>query len=135
MPPSLKPNPVDFIGLETGQGGRVWVTTDAVSHLHIEDLVTQFQQGLSPGKAIEIITGTHGNRAGYLSKEINFLIEDYGVAPAARNITIHNVATMTNAELKAVVQSGGEVILAWCDSEFSRRVIEALGMNLRKAPF
>jgi hypothetical protein len=128
-----RPNPVEFLGLvTTAKGGRVWVSTDAVTHSHIEDLVNQLQ-GL--GKPIEIVTGTHGSRAGYLSKEINFLVEDYGIAPAAKNITIHNAATMSNAELKAVLESGGEVILAWCDSEFSRRILVALGMNFRKAPF
>ncbi len=135
VPGAAKPNPVEFLGLETGQGGRVWVSTDSVNHYHIEDLVKQLQPGSAQGKAIEIVTGTHGSTAGYLSKEINFLVEDYGIAPSATNITIHNVATMTNAELKVVLQSGGEVILAWCDSEFSRRVVAALGMNLLKAPF
>jgi hypothetical protein len=128
-----KANPVDFLGLVTTvKGGRVWVSTDAINHTHVEDLVNHLQ---GTGKPIEIVTGTHGDRAGYLSKEINFLVEDYGVAPAAKNITIHNAPTMTNAELKSVLESGGEVILAWCDSEFSRRILVALGMNFRKAPF
>jgi hypothetical protein len=132
-----KPNPVDFLGLTTtATGGRVWVSTDAVTHDHIEDLVNQLLQGpLATGKPIEIITGTHGSRAGYLSKEINFLLEDYGIAPAAKNINIHNATTLTNAQLKAVLESGSEVILAWCDSEFSRRILVALGMNFKKAPF
>jgi len=127
---------VDFLSLEAGNGGRIWVSTDKVTGAHIEDLTNQLLNGsLSSGKPIDIITGTHGMPAGYQSKEFKFLLEDYGIAPAAKNITFHNSATLTEAHLRVVLQSGSDVILAWCDSEFSRRTIKALGLNVLKTPF
>jgi hypothetical protein len=128
-------DPVIFKGLSTtGKGGSVWASTDLVDHYHIEDLVTQLMKS-NPGKKIELITGTHGSRAGYTAKEFKFLLEDYGIAPASKDIEFHDSATISDADLKSVLLSGNEVILAWCESEFSRRIIVALGMNLKKAPF
>ena len=128
-------DPVTFKGLTTtAKGGRVWVSTDEVDHYHVEDLVTKLMRA-KPGDKIEIITGTHGTRAGNLSKEFKFLLEDYGIAPASNDLTIHDVAAISDAELKSILLSDREVVLAWCDSEFSRRIVVALGMNLMKAPF
>jgi hypothetical protein len=127
--------PVTFKGLSTtGKGGSVWASTDLVNHYHIKDLVTQLMNS-NPGRKIAIITGTHGNRRGYTAKEFNFLLQDYGIAPASKDIEFHNAATISDADLKSVLLSGDEVVLAWCESEFSRRIVVALGMNLKKAPF
>jgi hypothetical protein len=128
-------DPVVFKGLvTTAKGGRVWVSTDAVDHFHIEDLATQLMRA-NPGNKIEIITGTHGGVSGYLAKESKFLLEDYGIAPASKDLTFHDSAAISNADLKSILLSDREVILAWCDSEFTRRIVVALGMNLKNAPF
>jgi hypothetical protein len=126
---------VGFLGLSTtAKGGRVWVSPVSVDHYHIEDLVTQLMKA-NPGKRIEIVTGVHGTGGGRTIKEEDFLVEDFGVAPASKDIEIHNEKTITDAQLKSVLESNNEVILAWCDSEFSRRIVKVLGMNLMKAPF
>jgi len=131
-----KPAPVDFLSLEVGNGGRIWVSTDVITGGHVDDLANQLLHGpLSTGKPIEIISGTHGKLSGGLSKEFNFLLEDYGIAPSATNINFHNSAKMSEAQLKAVLESGNQCILAWCDSELSRRTIRALGLNVLKTPF
>jgi RHS repeat-associated protein len=128
---------VEFIELEGTNGGRIWASTDAIDHFHVDDLAKELLPGgsMSSGKPLEIITGTHGSPGGYMSKEFQFLVEDYGIAPAAKNITIHDASKMTQADLKLVLESGNDVVLGWCWSERSRKVFQALGLNFLKAPF
>ncbi|BDC46005.1 SpvB/TcaC N-terminal domain-containing protein [Paraburkholderia terrae] len=129
---------VDFLELEAANGGRIFASTDIITHGHVDDLANQLLHGpLNQGKTIEIITGRHGDRAGFdfLQKELQFLFEDYGVAPAAKNVVIHNAMEMSPAKMQAVLESGNDVILGWCFSENSRQVIKALGLNFMRAPF
>ena len=57
------------------------------------------------------------------------------IAPAAQNPEILDAHTLTPQKMQEVLQRGDDVILAWCNSENSRQVMNALGVNVRFAPF
>lgn len=129
---------VDFLELQGLNGGRIFASTDVVTGGHVDQLANQLLQGpLSRGMPVEIISGRHGDKAGFDlgMKELDFLLEDYGIAPAARNVDIHDAMKMSPAQMRAVLESGNDVILGWCHSENSRQVIKALGLNFMSAPF
>jgi hypothetical protein len=131
-----KPSSVDFLGLRGDNGGRIWVSTSPINATHVETLANGVRNGpLSSGKPIEIISGVHGGPPGFLSPEFDFLVQDYGVLPGEQDVNIHNIASMSDAELAKVLESGNEVILAWCDSDLTRRIQEVMGFNFRAAPF
>jgi hypothetical protein len=132
---------VDFLELTppTG-GGRIYASTAEINHFHVDDLVHDLAPGgalSKPGKTIHVLSGRHGDEAGFdiLKAESKFYREDFSVAPHARNVVIHDATKMTPAQMKAVMSSGDDVVLAWCHSENSRQVMKALGLDFGFAPF
>jgi len=129
---------VDFLQLQANHGGRIFAATDVITGSHVDKLANDLLSGpLSKGKNIVIITGRHGTTAGWDvgMKKSEFLREDFVIAPAAKNIEILDATKLTPAQMQAVLQRGDDVILAWCNSENSRQVMNALGVNVKRAPF
>jgi RHS repeat-associated protein len=132
----IKTTTVDFLELESSNGGRIFASTDLVSLGHVDDLANQLLRS-NGGKAIEIITGRHGARSGFdlLTKEFDFLLQDYAIAPGVKNLVIHDASKLSPTALKSILEGGNDIILAWCHSENSRWVMKALGLNFMHAPF
>ncbi|HJV95916.1 MAG TPA: hypothetical protein VJ608_07755, partial [Albitalea sp.] len=129
---------VDFLQLEANHGGRIFASTDTITGSHVDQLANDLLSGpLSNGKNIVILTGRHGTTAGFDlgMRESKFLMEDFVIAPAAKNIEILDATQLSAGQMQAVLQRGDDVILAWCNSENSRQVMNALGVNVRFAPF
>ncbi len=125
---------VEMQGLEkVGGGGRIWASTDVITANHVEELATRINGGSGTGgRAIDIITGTHGDETGFLTwlhRETKFLMEDFGALPSATNINVHDISRLSDAELTALLENNGDTILAWCHSERSRRIVRALGLD------
>jgi hypothetical protein len=129
---------VDFLQLQANHGGRIFASTDLISNSHVDQLANDLLSGsLSRGKNVVILTGRHGTTAGwdFGKNEIDFLVEDFGIAPGARNLEILDATKLTSQQMKDILQRGDDVILGWCHSENSRQVMNALGVNVRLAPF
>ncbi len=128
---------VEFLGFRSPGGSRIWASTDAVNAGHVRDLVTHLDGNGGKG-VINVLTGRHGDTAGFdaLQRANKFFIEDLVGLPKSVRIDIHDVTRMTDSQLAAVLQHSDEVVLAWCHSEHSRRIIRALGLNFKSfAPF
>ncbi len=129
---------VDFQQLQANHGGRIFAATDMISGSHVETLTHELLSGsLSRGKNIVILTGRHGGPDGFDvgQKKTDFLISDFTIAPAAKNVEILDATKLSPAQMRDVLQRGDDVILGWCHSENSRQVMNALGVNVRWAPF
>jgi hypothetical protein len=122
---------VEFLGVPNVQGGYIWSSTDVITGSHVETLVEQLNR-VAPGRLINIITGTHGSRAGYLEHARRFYVEDLDLMdmlPGQRFVDVHNIKDLTDLDLRRMVESNSEIILAWCNSENTRRIQRALGSN------
>jgi hypothetical protein len=129
---------VDFLQLEANHGGRIFAATDTITGSHVDQLANDLLSGpLSQGRNIVILTGRHGSTAGFDlgMRETQFLMEDFVIAPAANNIEILDATQLSAQQMQDVLQRGDDVILGWCNSENSRQVMNALGVNVRFAPF
>jgi hypothetical protein len=131
---------VDFLQLRANHGGRIFAATDVISGSHVDALTHDLLSGpLSQGKNIVILTGRHGDTSGLdlplVTKQTQFLMDDFVIAPAAKNVEILDATKLSPAQMQAVLQRGDDVILGWCNSENSRQVMNALGVNVRLAPF
>jgi RHS repeat-associated protein len=123
-------------GLDKMGGGRIWASTTEISAAHVDDLTQRLVSRGVPG--VDIISGTHGDTGGFLNRfmrESKFFVEDFGAAPAARNVNVHDITKMSDAQLQQVLDSPNEVILAWCHSERTRRIMNVLGLNFGSGPF
>jgi len=116
------PNGKDFYSVPNRGGGRVWVSTVAIDQDYFAGLV-------NPENAIGdiiILSGTHGDLNGGLFPEVDFLNEDQQEWQGSPGINILDVTTMNDAQIQQVVNSKNRVICAWCYSERSTNVIDAL---------
>jgi hypothetical protein len=129
---------VDFLQLEANHGGRIFAATDEITGSHVDTLANELLSGsLSQGKDVVILTGRHGSTAGWDvgQRHFKFLMDDFVIAPAAKNLQVVDATRLTAEEMQAILQRGDDVILGWCNSENSRQVMKALGVNVMFAPF
>lgn len=128
---------VEFLGFRSPGGSRIWASTDVVDVGHVKDIVTHLDGNGGKG-VINVLTGRHGDPSGldFMTRDFKFFVEDLIALPKSARIDIHDVTRMTDAQLAGILQHSDEVVLAWCHSEHSRRIIRALGLNFKSiAPF
>ncbi len=75
---------------------------------------------------VNILTGTHGDDFGNLTRKKDFFVEDLRKWNGKPNVDIIDVFTLTSGQFKKAVNAPGRVICAWCFSERSKKVIDAL---------
>jgi RHS repeat-associated protein len=104
-------------------GGQVVLTIRPITIKDFASLV------LSSNGPVAIITGTHGNAAGDVSWKKGgweFFDEDTGAFGHLANVSIYHLFKMTPAQLEAVLNGEGTIVCAWCYSEATELVIDAI---------
>ena len=83
-------------------------------------------------KNITILSGTHGSPDGYCAlsnksmAETIFFNEDVVTSISYNNVRVYDVAQMSKSEFNQHINSNNVVICAWCFSERSQEIIEAI---------
>ena len=83
-------------------------------------------------KNITILSGTHGSPDGYCAlsnksmAETTFFNEDVVTSISYNNVKVYDVAQMSKSEFNQHINSNNVVICAWCFSERSQEIIEAI---------
>lgn len=133
----VKSKVVNWRAFSSPTGSRIWSSAETVAQSHVDDLVRHLDN--MPGSGvINVLTGRHGTAAGFDlgQREAKFFIDDLMGLPSSARIDIHDITRLTDSQLSAILQHSDDVVLAWCHSESSRRVLRALGLNFRGgAPF
>lgn len=128
---------VEYLGFKTHTGSRVWASTAEVSVEHVDDLLRHLDGNGGKG-VINVLTGRHGDTTGLdlFQRANKFFVEDLLRLRSSARIDIHDVTRLTDAQLTKILEHSDEVVLAWCHSEHSRRILRALGLNFKSgAPF
>jgi RHS repeat-associated protein len=131
---------VEMRGLQSLGGGRVWVSTKSITTGHVDDLTRQLVPGgsLSQGRPVHVITGRHGPteflaRHDYvgtrwswktLRREPSFFADD--LLTLHRDVQVHNYWQLGESQLVRFLEGSDDVVLAWCSSDESRRIMNLL---------
>jgi hypothetical protein len=94
-------------------GGRVFTSTGAINQNDFAGIV---QSSLMRGDDVSILTGAHGLRNGSLLADASMLADDIAAFGNMPGVTVYDVASMSPAEISAVLQRPGTIIGAFCDS-------------------
>ncbi|QTD49292.1 RHS repeat-associated core domain-containing protein [Sulfidibacter corallicola] len=116
-----------FYSVENKSGGEVFVTTELTDSYMVRKLLKGLPK--KKGKQVTVLSGTHGDLEGGLAREIDFFNEDLAtVANLKRTKTVEvvDVFDLSPEALKARINRPGTVVCAWCLSERSTDVIDAL---------
>jgi hypothetical protein len=122
---------VDFKGLRTLGGGRVWVSQANITLDHVDDIVSDLVAAgrLSEGRTVHVVSGRHGP-GDFLAAQQGFYIDDLvHVHPGNPNVIIHDWAELTEAQLRPLLEGADDVVLAWCVSDETRSVANILVGN------
>ena len=101
---------------ETGSnaaGGRIFTSTGAINQNDFAGIV---QSSLMKGDQVSILTGAHGLPNGSLIADASMLADDVAAFGKMPGVSVHNVASMSPAEISAVLQRPGTIIGGFCDS-------------------
>ncbi len=126
-------------------GGKVVVSIDEIDSSSFINTLNHYN---SSGQNITILTGTHGcpeggsaiginnENSGFTSKildtdrieyyEKTFYDEDVITASTYKNVTVLDVSTITKSQFEQIVNSNDVTICAWCFSERSLDLIDAV---------
>lgn len=110
-----------FYSIPNANGGRVWVATTPVSQRNFVGLLST----ASTNQRITILTGTHGDRVGQLSPEVQFFLDDLRFYVPNR-VQVYDMFAVSRIQLQRAVNSSGRVICAWCWSEPSVDILRLL---------
>ncbi|MCP4614442.1 MAG: hypothetical protein GY845_37655, partial [Planctomycetes bacterium] len=113
------PNEPLIYSVRNHNEGELWVTTHEL-YLNHHKLVREY-----PGQ-VTVLAGGHGDLYGDFHHEERFYTTDYLEFKKTPNVRVENVNDLSHSELKKLLNSPGRVIAAWCFSERSNYVIDAL---------
>lgn len=113
----------DFYSVTNSNGGTIHVSTAPVDQYSFTDIV-QNAKG-----QVNILSGTHGDIDGMFLAEKSFLAEDLHNWGNYSNIAVMDVTKLSQAELTTILNSNSTTICAWCYSERSLAVLQALGLK------
>lgn len=119
-----------FYSIPNRSGGRVWVSTDEITQLDFQHLIS----GTGGRIKVIILTGTHGSATGGMGgkgaaaflNESTFLADDLARFGGLPGVSVIDVTTLSSSAFRSIINSESRVICAWCYSERSRRVVKAL---------
>ena len=124
-----------FYSYDNPNGGKIIVSADPCNKAGVANLVN------NPNEEYIVLSGTHGGKLGNLQFEKEFFNQDVASFKGLSNVKVINIAdhivsldshgmvTGYNMPyLKGLVNSGKNVICAWCYSERSMLVKNLLGL-------
>jgi hypothetical protein len=100
-------------GHSNAAGGSVF-TSDGVNTQ--ESLVGIVEDGLKRGDDIHILTGANGSADGNMTPDDRFYVEDMERFGDLPGVVIHNLPTMSEGEVSAVLQGPGTIMGGFCHS-------------------
>lgn len=112
----------EFYAIDNASGGKVYVSTDPIAQQDFASIVDNTQ------KNVNILTGTHGNIDGGLSYHYEFYTEDYTRWATNPNVNVFDISKLSKGELSLILNSPSINVCAWCYSERSRAVLQALNL-------
>lgn len=101
---------------ETGTnaaGGRIFTSSGAINQNDFAGIV---ESSLMKGDQVSILTGAHGLPNGALIADASMFADDVAAFGKMPGVSVHNVASMSPAEISAVLQRPGTIIGGFCDS-------------------
>ncbi len=130
-PASARMTGVEFVATKTGSrglsnlggiieetgtnaaGGRIFTSTGAINQNDFAGLV---ESSLMRGDKVSILTGAHGAPNGSLLADASMLADDVAAFGKMPGVSVHNVASMSPAEISAVLKRPGTIIGGFCES-------------------
>jgi len=73
------------------------------------------------GTRIHILTGAHGGASGSITPHLKFWFDDFVRFGKLPSVQVHNITTMSPAEITAVLRSQGTIITGFCHSSVCLR--------------
>jgi hypothetical protein len=101
---------------ETGvnsAGGRIFTSTGDIAQKDFAGIVNG---GLTRGDQVSILTGAHGAADGSLIADTSMYADDLRAFGDLPGVHVYNVASMTPAEIGAVLNGPGTIIGGFCNS-------------------
>ena len=94
-------------------GGRVFTSTGTIAQKDFQSIV---QGGLMRGDEVHILTGAHGTARGGLIADAGMLADDIAEFGRMPGVHVHDVSSMTAAQIRAVMQRPGTIVGGFCNS-------------------
>ena len=109
--------PATFEGVANSEGGIVWTSPDAVSAVHVQNLLIALEQrGATPGTTT-VIGGLHGGRSGVVEPFAEIDVASYKATQAGMKGATWIDAGVHTSQAKAAIGSGkGNIVAGWCYS-------------------
>jgi hypothetical protein len=109
-------SPLGGIIEETGTnaaGGRVFTSTGAIAQNDFAGIVNA---GVIRGEDVAILTGAHGLGDGSLTADSSLYTADVARFGDLPGVYVHDIMSMSPAEIRAVLQGSGTIIGGFCHS-------------------
>ncbi|MCI4061491.1 hypothetical protein MRQ36_02420 [Micromonospora sp. R77] len=94
-------------------GGRLFVSSGEIAQ---NDFVGIVNGALMRGDEVHIISGAHGLPDGSLISDAGFYADDVARFGSLPGVTVHNLPSMSPAEVQQVLQGPGTIIGGFCNS-------------------
>lgn len=125
--------------MDNRNGGTIVLSTDPIDKNSFINTLNYYN---SQGKQVVILSGSHGsptgesglgaNRIFFRKKENSFCAErsfyyeDVSTAQRYNNVKVYDITTISDRKFKKILNSKDVSICAWCYSEHSNDVINAV---------
>ena len=94
-------------------GGRIFTSTGAINQ---NDFAGVVNSGLTRGDDVHIFTGAHGLPNGSLVTDASLLADDVARFGDIPGVYIHDLPTMSPAQVREILDGPGTIIGGFCDS-------------------
>lgn len=112
----------EFYSVTNQNGGRIYVSTDPISQYDFANIVD------GSNGTVNILTGTHGSLDGGLCRELKFFYEDAARWGGNPNVRLFDVTQLSPNMLSGLLNSNATNVCAWCYSERSIAILQALSL-------
>ncbi len=94
-------------------GGRIFTSTGPISQNDFAGIV---QSGVARGDDVHIFTGAHGLPNGSLVTDATLLADDVRAFGRLPGVQVHDLPSMSAAQVREILESPGTIIGGFCDS-------------------
>lgn len=111
-----------FYSVTNPNGGKIYVSTNTVTSKNFANIVDTAKGN------INVLTGTHGTVDGAFIAEKQFFTADLARWGNMPNVNVIEVTKLPAEELAKIMNSSNTNLCAWCFSERSKDVLDALNL-------
>lgn len=94
-------------------GGRIFTSTGPITQNDFAGIVNS---GLMRGDDVHIFTGAHGLVDGSLITDASMLADDVAAFGRIPGVQVHDLPSMSSAQIQEILSSPGTVIGGFCNS-------------------